>query len=56
VVILRDNGVGFNLDQAATGFGLRCMTDRAASFGGKLTIDSAPQQGTQIQLECYLTP
>jgi signal transduction histidine kinase len=56
LVILRDNGVGFNLDQASTGFGLHSMTDRAASFGGQLTIDSAPQQGTRIQLECYLTP
>ncbi len=50
VVILRDNGVGFNLDQAATGFGLRSMTERAHSLGGQLSIASAPQQGTQIQL------
>ncbi len=50
VVILRDNGIGFNLDQASTGFGLRSMTERAQSLGGKLSIASAPEQGTQIQL------
>ncbi len=50
VVSLRDNGVGFNLDQASTGFGLRSMTERAQSLGGKLSIASAPEQGTQIQL------
>jgi signal transduction histidine kinase len=50
VVTLRDNGVGFNLDQATTGFGLRSMTERAQSLGGQLAIDSAPERGTQIQL------
>jgi signal transduction histidine kinase len=50
VVTLQDNGVGFHLDQAVTGFGLRSMTGRAVSLGGKLTIDSAPEQGTRIHL------
>jgi signal transduction histidine kinase len=50
VVILRDNGIGFNLDQASTGFGLRSMTERAQSLGGQLSIVSAPEAGTQIQL------
>jgi signal transduction histidine kinase len=48
VVTLRDNGVGFHLDQA--GFGLRSMSDRAASLGGQLEIDSGPDRGTRIQL------
>jgi signal transduction histidine kinase len=50
VVTLQDNGVGFHLDQAATGFGLRSMTERATSLGGQLAIDSTPEQGTRIHL------
>jgi signal transduction histidine kinase len=49
-VKLSDNGVGFNLDQASTGFGLRSMNERAQLIGGQLTIGSVPNQGTQIHL------
>jgi signal transduction histidine kinase len=49
-VKLSDNGIGFNLDQSPTGFGLRSMHERAQLIGGQLTLDSAPNQGTQIHL------
>jgi signal transduction histidine kinase len=54
VVMLQDNGVGFHLDQA--GFGLRSMSDRAASLGGRLDIDSVPDQGTQINFTAPISP
>jgi signal transduction histidine kinase len=49
-VKLSDNGVGFNLDQASTGFGLRSMNERTQLIGGQLTLDSRPNEGTQIHL------
>ena len=45
---LEDNGVGFNLQQVNSGFGLQGMVERVQAMGGKLKIDSAPSQGTQI--------
>lgn len=49
-VKLSDNGVGFHLDQASQGFGLRSMAERAQLIGGDLTLHSAPHHGTQIHL------
>jgi signal transduction histidine kinase len=49
-VTLSDNGIGFHLDQAPTGFGIRSMNERAQLIGGQITIDSAPNQGTHIHL------
>jgi PAS domain S-box-containing protein len=49
---VRDDGVGalpLALN-AANSFGVIGMRERAAQFGGKLTIDSAPGQGTRVRL------
>jgi hypothetical protein len=49
-VALRDDGTGFDADEAATGQGLRNMRERAASIGGALTLSSAPGSGTALEV------
>jgi signal transduction histidine kinase len=43
---ISDTGRGF--EPATTGTGLTNMTDRVSAIGGKLTIDTAPGQGTRV--------
>ncbi len=54
-VSITDNGCGFDaqtvLATSDQGFGARGMRDRAELFGGHLTIDSAPGEGTSVALE-----
>jgi signal transduction histidine kinase len=45
---VRDHGAGFDVDQASEGEGFQIMRDRMAAFGGTLTIESAPGQGTTV--------
>jgi len=49
---VRDNGVGIDPSTAALGkdghFGLRGMRERAARIGGKLTLVSSANSGTEI--------
>ncbi len=59
--LLRDDGVGFAVDQVANqngpqGLGLLGMQERLEALGGTLRITSAPGQGTmlQIRLPVYL--
>ena len=47
---VRDNGVGFDPDLPADGFGLRGMRNRAEQVGGRLTVHSGAD-GTHIELE-----
>jgi signal transduction histidine kinase len=51
-LLVRDNGVGIDRTVAEEGknghFGLQGMRERAARIGGKLTIASSPDSGTQI--------
>jgi signal transduction histidine kinase len=54
-VCIADDGVGFDVDeQSGVGRGLPNMRERAAQFGGNLTVDSrrapAAQHGTRITL------
>ena len=53
---VRDNGRGFDpREQIADGhFGLLGMRERAEQIGGVLSIDSAPERGTQIAVEVPL--
>jgi len=45
-----DDGIGFETDrQAFNGIGLANMRDRMELVGGKITIKSAPMQGTRIR-------
>jgi signal transduction histidine kinase len=50
VLELRDDGRGFDLTQSQTGFGLKGISERVQLLGGKLTIDSAVNQGTRLQI------
>jgi len=49
---VRDDGIGTTLEALndARSYGVMGMRERAAHFGGRLTIDSAPGQGTQVRL------
>jgi len=60
-VEVQDDGVGFEQTPDAAGralatlhFGILGMKERAASLGGKLTLDSAPGKGTSVLLEIPL--
>jgi len=51
-LLIRDDGLGFDpatVDQGLH-YGLRGLRERADLLGAKLTIESAPDQGTMIQL------
>jgi signal transduction histidine kinase len=49
---VRDDGQGFDeTETGARGLGLLGMRERAGMLGGVLTIDSAPNRGTLIQVE-----
>lgn len=50
---IRDNGVGFDLQQAKTssGMGLQNMEARARQLGGRLEIQTTPGAGTCIRAE-----
>ena len=51
VLEIEDDGRGFvPEDQAASGWGLRNLTDRAAAMGGSLEIRSVPGEGTTVSL------
>ncbi len=53
VVIVEDNGVGFNGEQAAASghLGLLGMRERAEMLGGSLAIESSPSSGTTVVVE-----
>jgi signal transduction histidine kinase len=48
IVKLEDDGIGFNLQQINSGFGLQGMKERVQAIEGKLKINSAIGKGTQI--------
>jgi len=52
---IRDNGVGFDMNALVDGgqpghYGLRGMRERAQLIGGKLTMRSALDSGTEVEL------
>ena len=51
---IQDNGKGFDPDRAAEAgsshFGLRFMRERAEQLGGSLRVDSAPGEGTCVEV------
>jgi signal transduction histidine kinase len=49
VLAVRDDGVGFNMDDRGSGFGLIGMRERVALRGGSLTIVSGPGAGTELR-------
>jgi signal transduction histidine kinase len=49
-LVIEDDGCGFDPDglDAAGGFGLQSMQERAASVGAVLSVDSGPERGTRV--------
>ena len=47
---LSDDGIGFVPGGVSSGYGLRGMRERVQLLGGQMTIQSAPGQGTLIQV------
>lgn len=54
-IVIADNGRGFRPDAAPTGFGLESMRQRAAVIGARLSVTSAPQDGSRVELVLPLT-
>lgn len=55
---ISDDGIGFDLKvlrKSVATLGLRGMEERAESLGGSITIDSAPQAGTEISVRIPIT-
>jgi signal transduction histidine kinase len=47
--VVEDDGVGFEPARVGRGLGLARLTDRVASAGGTVMIDSAPGRGTRVE-------
>ena len=50
-LLLKDNGKGFDVQQAVWGNGLQNMMQRATKWNARLNVDSKPGFGTTIQLK-----
>jgi signal transduction histidine kinase/DNA-binding NarL/FixJ family response regulator len=52
-LVVEDDGVGFDAESAgrAPSLGLQGMTERASALGGSFSIESAPGEGTRVELE-----
>lgn len=48
---VEDDGTGFAVGQAGTGFGLRSMQERIENLGGDLTVSSAEGRGTLVSAQ-----
>jgi len=51
ILIIEDNGKGFELNQYQEGYGLKNLSSRTALLQGKMTIDTAPGKGTSVLIE-----
>jgi two-component system sensor histidine kinase UhpB len=47
---ISDNGIGFGPDNVEFGIGILGMRERTKGLGGILTIDTAPGEGTEIDI------
>jgi signal transduction histidine kinase len=51
VLVVRDDGHGFDATQPRAGFGLTSMQERAEAIGGVFTLMTAPGRGTIIRVD-----
>jgi signal transduction histidine kinase len=51
VLLVTDDGVGFDPGSDSHGFGLRGMRSRVGHIGGSVSVTSAPGAGTTVELE-----
>ncbi|MBL8056687.1 MAG: PAS domain-containing protein [Anaerolineales bacterium] len=57
ILRVNDDGVGFNPEADFPGhLGLRSMRERAERLGGRLSLDSAPGQGTRLTIQIPIAP
>jgi len=55
-LLIRDSGVGFDVESKTAGLGLIGIKERAALLGGRTKIVSSPDKGTTIEILMPLTP
>jgi signal transduction histidine kinase len=55
LLVVRDDGAGFDRQPAGGGFGLLGMTERAALAGGRLEVASAAGRGTTVRADLPAT-
>ncbi|MDQ6971628.1 MAG: sensor histidine kinase, partial [Mariprofundaceae bacterium] len=48
LILIEDDGIGFDSGLACAGFGLISMRERAALLGGEMQMDTAPGKGTRL--------
>ena len=51
-VIIKDDGIGFDIDNTAKGNGLLNIRRNIEEIGGKLILDSKKEKGTMIEIIC----
>ena len=51
IIMIIDDGIGFDTTKSSTGIGLENIKDRIQSLKGKCSIDSRKNYGTTITLE-----
>ncbi|MCS7006838.1 MAG: GAF domain-containing sensor histidine kinase [Gaiellaceae bacterium] len=54
VVVVEDDGVGFDAEAPVSGLGLAGMRERLALVGGRLRLETAPSRGTTLAAEVPL--
>jgi signal transduction histidine kinase len=55
-ITISDNGGGFRPDAAPVGFGLESMRQRADVIGARLSVTSAPHDGSRVELVMPIGP
>ena len=51
VLVVEDDGIGFDANEPKSGIGLASIRERVTTFGGTLTIQSAENKGTELTIE-----
>ena len=54
-LVVSDNGVGFALQDATAGMGLRSLRERADRLGARLALESEPGRGTTVRVQLETT-
>ena len=53
---VKDNGVGFNIEETGAGFGLYSMRRRAEEMGGTFSISNEEGMGINVRVTLPLDP
>ena len=55
ILLIADDGVGFDFEESTTGHGLHNMRERAFAVGGTLRVESQPGRGARVRFELPAT-